>query len=90
MPLMSAKITLINKQTNTLSCIDVLHECIMFKYINIKDIHMIIEMKTKVINKYLTFALKCNQNENLYSLLFGSTIPFVVVFLIILVPYSKT
>lgn len=40
-----------NKKPNTLNFIDVIHECIMFKYINIKDIHMIIEMKTKVEQK---------------------------------------
>lgn len=45
MPLMSAKIY---KKKHSLNFIDVIHECIMFKYINIKDIHMIIEMKTKV------------------------------------------
>lgn len=58
-----------NKQIPTLNFLDVIHECIMFKYINIKDIHMIIEMKTKVeIN--ITFALKCNQNETLFFFTF--------------------
>ena len=42
----------------------------MFKYINIKDIHMIIEMKTKVEQKNTTFALKCYQNERLYFFLY--------------------